>query len=165
MWQPYLTRRVFSVALFVVPVLLFSFWEEYFWNMLVHRRNHVAVHGLFFCDIRSLRSKSPLGGLLDRFLDRPSNHPLFPRWLFVESHSTQPIAQALSGVGMIFFSAAARTVFVGGDCCGHFFKWKWRGEASKEAVGRGCCVNHSIKNNTERKQKNGKRRCGFGGLD
>lgn len=46
-WRPYLTRRVFSVALFVVPVLLFSFWEEYFWDLLVHGRDHAAFYGFF----------------------------------------------------------------------------------------------------------------------
>jgi hypothetical protein len=35
---------------------------------------------------------------------------------------------------MIFFSASARAVFVGGTAVDIFFEWKWRGEASKEAV-------------------------------
>ncbi|MCB9639989.1 MAG: hypothetical protein H6728_05690 [Myxococcales bacterium] len=46
-WQPYLARRVFSVALFAVPVLFLSFWEEYLWDLLVHGREHMAFYGAF----------------------------------------------------------------------------------------------------------------------
>jgi hypothetical protein len=46
-WQPYFARRAFTIFLFATTILLFAFWEEYLWDLLVHGRTHIAFYGAF----------------------------------------------------------------------------------------------------------------------